>query len=180
MADPFIGEIRPWALNFAPMDWAFCNGQTIAIQQNTALYAILGVTFGGDGKNNFMLPNLQGRAPMHYGAGPNLTTRALGEVSGASTVTLTSAQIPNHTHDLTAQNLDGNTAVPTAGFVAKTTEQGSRGRQALNSYCAATNLTPMAAAAVSGVGSGQAHDNMQPYLTINMCIALYGIFPPRS
>lgn len=180
MADPFIGEIRPWALTFAPIDWAFCNGQTLAISQNSALFAILGTTFGGDGKNNFMLPNLQGRAPMHYGTGTGLTARPLGEALGAATVTLTSAQIPNHTHDLTAQNLDGNNTVPTSNFVAKTTEQGPRGRIALNSYCTATNLTAMAATAVQGVGGGQSHDDMQPYLAINMCIALYGIFPTRS
>jgi microcystin-dependent protein len=162
------------------MDWAFCNGQTMAIAQNSALFAILGTTFGGDGKNNFMLPNLQGRAPMHYGSGPGLTPRTMGDAVGAATVTLTNAQIPSHTHNLTAQNLDANTAVPTAAFVAKSTEEGARGRQAMNSYCPAANMTAMSPTAVQITGGGQLHDNMQPYLTINMCIALNGIFPTRS
>lgn len=180
MADPFIGEIRPWALNFAPMYWAFCNGQLMNIAQNSALFAILGTTFGGDGKTTFGLPNLQGRAPMHYGAGPGLTPRTLGQSLGATTETLTLNQIPNHTHNLTAQNLDGNSPVPAANYLAKSTEQGARGRQALNTYCPAGAMTPMSASAVQITGGGLAHENMQPFLAINMCIALQGIFPPRG
>jgi microcystin-dependent protein len=180
MADPFIGEIRPWALTFAPYQWAFCNGQLIAISQNSALFAILGTTYGGDGKTTFGLPNLQGRAAMHYGAGPGLTPRDLGEVLGSPNVTLDLTGIPNHTHNLTAQNVDANSAVPTSNYLAKSNEEGARGRQPLNTYVPPSGMTPMSPTAVQITGGGQPHENMQPYLAINMCIALYGIFPSRG
>lgn len=179
MADPFIGEIRPWALNFAPYGWAFCNGQLLAIAQNTALFAVLGTTYGGDGKNNFGLPNLQGRAPMHYGAGPGLTTRALGESGGAVNTTLTSTQLPIHNHNVTAQNVNANLTTANNQFLANALEVGPR-TVPFNSYGPASSLTPMATSSVQTVGGGQSHENMQPFLSINMCIALQGIFPVRS
>lgn len=180
MAEPFIGEIRPWALNFAPRGWAFCNGQLLPISQNTALFAVLGTTYGGDGKSTVGLPNLQDRAPMNFGAGPGLTSRKLGQVLGTTDVTLTEAQLPAHTHTLTAQNLDANSAAPAGQFLAKSNVEGSRGRVAYNTYSPPAAQTSMAAAAIGTAGGNQSHENMQPYLAINMCIALVGIFPSRS
>ena len=180
MAEPFIGEIRPWALNYAPYGWAFCSGQIMPIAQNTALYSILGITFGGDGRTTFGLPNLQGRAPMHYGSGPGLTHRALGELDGAATVTLTSEQMPLHNHNLTAQNVDANSAAASNQFLAKSNQPGPRGPVAYNTYASAATLSPMSNTSVQSVGGGQSDENMQPYLTVNMCIALEGVFPSRS
>ncbi|MCU0285664.1 MAG: tail fiber protein [Acidobacteria bacterium] len=181
MADPFIGEIRMWALNFAPYGWAFCNGQILPIAQNSALFAILGTTYGGDGKSNFALPNFQGRAPMHYGAGPGLTARALGESSGVTTVTLTSVnQLPTHNHYLMAQDTNANSATASQQFLAKSVVVTPRGTTPYSTYGPVNTMSPMANQCVETVGGQQAHNNMQPYLPINMCIALTGVFPPRG
>lgn len=180
MADPFIGEIRPWALNFAPMGWAFCDGQLVPLAQNQALYAVIGTIYGGDGVNNVGLPNLQGRAPMQFGQGNALTPRTIGQAYGVSTVTLTEAQTPSHVHTLTAQNLDGNSVAPAGEFLAKSNMEGPRGKVAYNTYAPPAVQTPMASSALGAVGGNQPHDNLQPILSINMCIALEGEFPVRT
>lgn len=180
MAEPFIGEIRPWALNFAPRGWAFCDGQLLPISQNTALFSVIGTIYGGDGRATVGLPNLQDRAPMHFGRGPGLTDRVIGAKLGSSTVTLTEAQIPSHTHTLTAQNLDANSAAPANQFLANSNAEGPRGRVAYSTYAPPAAQTPMSNTAITPTGGGQAHENLQPYLTINMCIALVGVFPSRS
>ena len=170
MADPFIAEIRILPTNFAPKGWAFCDGQILPISQNTALFSLLGTTYGGDGKSNFALPSLQGRAPMHPGQGPGLTLHDLGEAGGEETVTLTQAQMPNHTHPLMADSGLPTTGNPTGAVLASPA--------ALRKYSAALDLEPMAP--VASTGGGQAHNNMQPYLTLSFCIALQGVFPPRG
>jgi microcystin-dependent protein len=168
--DPYIGEIRIVGFNFAPRGWAFCNGQLLSIVQNTALFSILGTTYGGNGVTTFALPNLQGRVPMHPGAGPGLTPRVLGETSGTANVTLISTQLPAHTHQALASGNDADTASPfnaawgTAGTVQ---------------YRPDSN-TLMNAAALASAGGNQPHNNLQPYLTVNFVIALVGVFPPRS
>jgi microcystin-dependent protein len=172
MSDPFVAEIRIFAGNFAPRGWAKCEGQTLPIAQNTALFSLLGITYGGDGKTTFALPNLRDRVPMHTGTGPGLTPRQLGENGGAETVTLLESQIPQHTHtaygtgsDATAQSLQGN--VPATGGE--------------NAYSiAGTRITvAMSPQALSPTGGSAPHNNLQPYLVLNFIIALEGIFPPR-
>jgi microcystin-dependent protein len=170
MADPFVAEIRILTTNFAPRGWAFCHGQLLPISQNTALFSLLGTTYGGDGKSNFALPNLQGRAPMHPGQGPGLALHDLGEVNGAETVTLTPAQMPSHTHQLTADSGAPTTGNPTNAVLASPA--------ALRKYSAALDLEKMAP--VGAAGGSQPHNNRQPYLTLNFCIALQGVFPPRN
>jgi microcystin-dependent protein len=180
MAEPFIGEIRPWALNYAPMGWAFCNGQLMQAAQNQPLFAVIGITYGGNGSTTFNLPNLEGRVPMHFGQGNGLTPRGIGQTYGVSTVTLTESQTPSHVHTLTAQDLDGNSTAPGGNFLAKSNAEGPRGKVAYNTYAPPAVQTPMASTALGAVGGNQAHDNVQPILAVNMCIALIGIFPVRS
>ena len=180
MAEPFIGEIRPWALNFAPRGWAFCDGQLLPISQNTALFSVIGTTYGGDGRSTLGLPNLQDRAPMHFGRGDGLTNRSLGQVLGTSTVTITEAQMPMHNHGLVAQNLDANSTSASGQFLAKSNTEGPRGKVPYSTYAPPPAQSQMASVAIGGVGGNLAHDNLQPYLTINMCIALAGLFPSRS
>ena len=178
MSNPYIGEIRIFAGNFAPRGWAFCDGQVLPIAQNTALFSIIGTTYGGDGRTTTGLPNLQGQAPMHPGRGPGLTSRRLGQRVGAETVTLTEAQIPNHGHTLRAST----TAAP-FGASETLTNNSSFGKVTGGSaYRSDTtaNLVNLASAAVSTTGGGQAHANMQPYLTLNFIIATVGLYPSRS
>lgn len=173
MSEPFIGEIKILPYTFAPKGWAYCNGQLLAISQNQALFSILGTTYGGNGINNFALPNLQGRVPLHAGTGPGLTPRSLGEASGSGAVSLTVSQIPFHTHTLSVGNVPGTQRNVNNAYPA---QAGS-----LESYQENTTpLVPMNAAAVANTGGGQPHTNMQPYLGINYCIALVGIFPSRN
>ena len=177
MSEPFIAEIRIFAGNFAPRGWAFCNGQLVPVSQNTALFSLIGTTYGGDGRTTTALPNLQGRAPMHPGRGPGLTAKRLGERGGVETVTLTVAQMPNHNHTVEAVArsqfvTSGNSLTPAGNFLAPP--------QTGNAYVNATNLTDMASQAVATTGGSQAHNNMQPYLTINFIIALVGLYPSRS
>jgi microcystin-dependent protein len=173
MADPFVAEIRIFPFNFAPTGWAWCNGQILPISQNTALFALLGTTYGGDGKSTFALPNLQGSAPMHPGQGPGLSLHDLGETGGSDTVTLLESEIPAHSHALTASQAEAGVASPSGQLVAA----GS----GLNMYApaagATTQLNPSAAAPAGG---DQPHNNMQPFLTFYFCIALQGVFPPRG
>ena len=172
MSEPFIAEIRIFAGNFAPRGWAFCNGQLLPIDQNTALFSLIGTTYGGDGRTTTALPNLQGRAPMHPGRGPGLTARRLGEAGGSETVALNQAQVPAHTHTIAASSRPGDLADPAGRSLAR-----SRGGKA---YHAPETLVPMADQAISPTGSSQPHNNMQPYLAINFIIALTGLYPSRG
>ena len=173
MADPFVAEIRIFPFNFAPQGWAWCDGQLLPLSQNTALFSLLGTTYGGNGKSNFALPDLQGRAPMHPGQGPGLSLHDLGEQGGSETVTLLESEIPAHTHTLrasTADLADTNVPSPSASFA-----QSAGG--ALYRTAGDTQLAPEA---LAPAGGAQPHNNMQPYLTFYFCIALQGVFPPRS
>jgi len=171
--DQFVGEIRLFAGNFAPKDWAFCNGQLLPISQNTALFSILGTMYGGDGKTTFALPNLQGTAPMGQGQGPGLTNRVQGSKVGTSTVTLLTNQIPAHTHTPNASTAIANLPDPTNNVWGSELPSGQK------PYAATAN-TPMNPLALSVTGGTQPHNNTQPYLALNFIIALYGIFPPRG
>ena len=173
MSDPFIAEIRIFAGNFAPRGWAFCDGQLLPIAQNTALFSLIGTTFGGDGRSTTALPDMKDRAPMHPGRGPGLTPRRLGEKVGASTAALTEAQLPSHSHNYGTTTAPGSSTLPMNNAL----NSRSVGR---NIYAAGAPDTVMNAGAVSNSGGGQAHNNLQPYLGINFIIALVGLFPSRS
>ena len=180
MADPYIGEIKMFGGNFAPRLYAFCDGQLLVISQNTALFSILGTTYGGNGTTNFGLPNLQGRAAMSAGDGPGLTPRSLGEIGGEPAVTLNTTQIPSHNHQMRCNEAAGDAASPgnaTFGLV------GGRGRPPFYANIApppVSDSIPMAPQAIGNTGGSQAHNNMQPYLAVNFIIALQGVFPPRN
>ena len=175
MADPFVAEIRIFPFNFPPKGWAWCNGQLMPISQNTALFSLLGTTYGGNGKSNFALPDLQGRAPMHPGQGPGLSLHDLGESGGSETVTLLESEIPAHTHGLMATNEDGTQGTLVQGI----TVASSVGGQLYQSNTSA-NLGAMNPTSLSPAGGNLPHNNMQPYLTCYFNIALQGVFPPRS
>jgi microcystin-dependent protein len=173
MANPFLAEIRIFPFNFAPKGWALCDGQILPISQNTALFSLLGTTYGGDGKSNFALPNLQGSAPMHPDQGPGLSLHVLGETSGSDTVTLLQSEMPAHTHGVQASTTpDQLTPVNNAWA------SGQKGFG--NFYAPPGNNVNMSPAATSPAGGGHPHNNLQPYLTLNFCIALQGVFPPRT
>ena len=175
MSEPFTAEIRIFAGNFAPRGWAFCDGQLLPISQNTALFSLIGTTYGGDGRTTTALPNLQGRAPMHPGRGPGLTSRRLGEKVGVETVTLVEAQIPSHTHTARATTTAADTGLP-----SNTTAFGrSFGGQAYQTDTS-SNLVDLASSTLATTGGGQAHTNVQPYLTLNFIIALVGLYPSRG
>lgn len=174
MSDPFIAEIRIFGFNFAPRGWAFCNGQLLPISQNTALFSLIGTTYGGDGRTTTALPNLQGRFPIHTGNGPGLTPRNLGARGGSETVTLTTNQMPNHGHNLQAVGDEVADANNPGGNLYATADAGNA---YVNSVSA---LVPMSPSMVSSVGGSEAHTNKQPYLTLNFCIALTGVYPSRS
>jgi microcystin-dependent protein len=174
MADPFVAEIRIFPFNFAPKGWAWCDGQLLPLSQNTALFSLLGTTYGGNGKSNFALPDLQGRAPMHPGQGPGLSLHDLGETGGSETVSLLESEIPNHSHNLMAQSIPlGGSASP-AGNSFNRPASG-------NLYSASNaNLVQMAGEALAPAGGDQPHNNLMPYLTFYFNIALQGVFPPRG
>lgn len=176
MATPYVGEIRMFAGNFAPRFNAFCNGQLLAIAQNTALFSLLGTTYGGNGQTTFALPNLLSRAPMHFGNGPGLTPRSLGETGGAETVTLSTAQIPAHTHQASGLAANGSQGSP-AGATWATL---GTGRTPPPLYAPAPGNTTMNPLALAQTGGGQPHNNMPPFLAINFIIGLQGVFPPRN
>ena len=167
MAEPFLAEIRIMSFAFAPKGWALCNGQVLPINQNQALFALLGTTFGGDGRVTFALPDLRSRTPIHVGNG-----HALGEKAGEPTHTLSVAELPRHTHVAAALDAQATTPVPNGNLLAI-----ANGGAV---YGGATNPTPLAPATIANVGGGQAHSNLQPFLTLNFCIALQGIFPARN
>lgn len=170
MSEPFIAEIRIFAGNFAPRGWAFCNGQLLPISQNTALFSLIGTTYGGDGRSTTQLPNLQGRAPMHPGRGPGLTTRRLGESGGVETVTLSEAQMASHDHAAQASEEDGRFLTPENMYLGA----GS------TIYATGTSNATLADQTLLDTGGSQPHDNLQPFLTINFIIALIGLYPSRS
>jgi microcystin-dependent protein len=176
MADPFVAEIRIFPFNFAPKGWAFCDGQLLPLSQNTALFSLLGTTYGGDGKSNFALPNMQGNAPMHPGQGPGLSLHDLGETGGSQTVSLLESEMPSHPHSLIAQVPPADTNLPTANVLARASVGG------VNPYQppAGAPLVMMSPNALTPAGGDQPHNNMQPYLTLSFCIALQGVFPPRT
>ena len=175
--DPFIGEVRMFAGNFAPRGWAFCDGQVLPITQNTALFSLLGTAYGGDGRTTFGLPDLRGASPVGFGQGPGLTWLARGDRVGQPTVTLTSSALPAHTHALAATDGTGTSDNPSGAVWA----QSRRGRARERLYApAASPSVAMASSAAAPVGDGQPHENMPPYLAIYFIIALQGIFPPRS
>jgi microcystin-dependent protein len=170
---PFLGEIRLFGFGFAPKGWAFCDGQILPISQNSALWSILGVTYGGDGKSTFALPNLQGQAAMHPGQGPGLSLHDLGESAGSETVTLVESDLPSHAHQWTACPDPAAERTPGGALLARPLGGD------LYTFDT-TQIVQMAPNAVSvQPGGGQPHNNMQPYLTLNFCIALEGIFPAR-
>lgn len=172
MSEPFLGEIRVFGFGFAPKGWALCDGQLLSIQQNTALFSILGTTYGGDGKTNFALPNLQGSVVVDAGSGPGLTPYNPGESGGATTVTLTTQTMPSHNHPANCNSGNGNQIAPGGNFWAAETG-------GTNVY-AGSGTAQMAGGALSPAGAAQPHSNLQPYLVLNYCIALVGIFPVRQ
>jgi microcystin-dependent protein len=173
--DPFVAEIRIFPFNFAPRGWAFCDGQILPLSQNTALFSLLGTTYGGDGKSNFALPNMQGNAPMHPGQGPGLSLHDLGETGGSETVSLLESEIPSHAHALTANSNPGNVKLPGAAVTFARS-----GGAAANTYIPPASLVNMNDNVLAPAGGDQPHNNMQPYLTLNFCIALQGVYPPRT
>lgn len=175
MTDPFLAEIRMFAGNFAPAGWALCNGQLIPISQNTALFALLGTTYGGDGRITFGLPDLQGVAPMQQGQGAGLSTRSLGETSGQPSVTLQTSQLPAHTHQVNAVDASGDATTPNNALWASP----MLGRIGTNMYSNATPDQMMNPMSTAITGGSQPHNNMPPYLCVTFIIALQGIFPQR-
>jgi microcystin-dependent protein len=173
VADPFVAEIRIFPFNFAPKGWAFCAGQLLPLSQNTALFSLLGTTYGGDGKSNFALPNMQGNASMHPGQGPGLSLHDLGETGGSETVTLLESEIPSHPHNLMATAVTGTQSLPTSNSISRVS--------GATPYLAPAGapLVSFSGQAVTPTGGDQPHNNMQPYLTLNYCIALQGVFPAR-
>ena len=180
MSSPFLAEIRIFACNFAPTGWAQCNGQLLPLSQNTALFALLGTTYGGNGQTNFALPNLEGAVPVHHGQGPGLSLWDLGQSQGVDTVTLLTSEIPVHTHSAQANTINATTADPTGNVLARGNFnfQGSTGSVPLYSNTAPNTAMNFSALAVGG--GDQPHNNLSPYLVNNYCIALQGIFPARN
>ncbi len=166
---PYIGEIRPFAFNFPPRGWAQCNGQLLPINQNQALFSILGTTYGGNGTTTFALPDLRSRAPVHWGAGVTL-----GQTGGAESIALTTATMPAHAHAVMASADLANNTSPSGNVMA------AKPRGGANVYAGATDLTALAPATGGVTGGGQPHSNLQPSLCVNVCIALQGVFPSRS
>jgi microcystin-dependent protein len=183
MADPYLGEIKMFGFNFAPLGWAFCNGGTLPISSNSALFALLGTTFGGNGTTTFGLPDLRGRFPMHFGNGPGLSGRVMGEVGGSESTTLVATNLPPHTHSISAtgampcSNGPGNADDPTTKIPA-----GSATDENYTVPGSATGtMAPLTVTGTSGsTGAGAAFTNMPPFLAVNFCIALQGIFPSRA
>jgi microcystin-dependent protein len=172
--DPFLGEIFQAGFNFPPVGYAYCNGTLLSIAQNTALFSLLGTTFGGDGVTNFALPNLQSRVPLHFGQGPGLTPYNLGEVGGVEGVTLTINQMPSHNHPANASTTRGNAATPAGNMVW------ARSSGADGIYQNGGPNTPLSPQAIGFAGGNQPHENRMPYLALNFYIALQGIYPARD
>lgn len=175
MADPFVAEIRIFPFNFAPQGWALCNGQLLPISQNTALFSLLGTTYGGDGRTTFALPNMQGNAALHPGQGPGLSQYFLGQTGGSETVTLLQSEIPSHTHTMRANDSDGTSPTPAANV-----SSAPGADRDIFWYKGGPPNATMNPNAAGVSGGNQPHNNMMPYLTLNYCIALQGVYPPRS
>jgi microcystin-dependent protein len=175
MSNQFLAEVRIFPFNFAPYGWAFCDGQILPISQNTALFSLLGTTYGGDGRTTYALPNMQGRAPMHPGQGPGLTLHDLGEAAGTTTVTLLSTEMPSHGHALNSEaRLPANVAAPSPTMAFSLT---NLGKPYQASVTANTTMDP---STIGPTGNNAPHNNMMPYLTFNFCIALQGMYPQRG
>jgi len=174
MADPFVAEIRIFPFNFAPRGWAWCDGQLLPLSQNTALFSLLGTTYGGNGKSNFALPDLQGRAPMHPGQGPGLSLHDLGETGGSETVSLLESEMPAHAHLVKVGTENGDVQTPNPTVILTRSSDGA-------AYNASNSgLVAMAPEIIAPAGGDQPHNNLMPYLTFYFCIALQGVFPPRG
>ncbi|MFN2588459.1 MAG: phage tail protein [Actinomycetota bacterium] len=172
MAQPFVGEIRIFAGNFAPVGWELCNGQLVPISENEALFQLIGTTYGGDGEETFGLPNLQSRLPIHQGQGSGLSSRTLGEMAGVESVTLTTQQMPAHTHPMIASLNAGASSNPGGQVLAAGTN--------VQFFRAIAPNTPMASNVIAPVGGSQPHENLMPYLCVNFIISMFGIFPRFS
>ncbi len=170
MSEPFLAEVRMVGFNFAPRGWAFCDGQILPINQNQSLYSLLGTTYGGDGRTSFALPDLRGRTPIHVGRSNGGDNHTLGQKGGEETHTLSAAEMPQHLHSWRAADADGDTPIPLNNVLARY----------LNGYRDAQDLVEPRAGTLTNVGGGQAHNNMQPTLAVNFCIALRGLFPSRN
>jgi microcystin-dependent protein len=173
MADPFVAEIRIFPFNFAPKGWAWCDGQLLPLSQNTALFSLLGTTYGGDGKSNFALPDLQGSAPLHAGQGSGLSLYDLGQQGGSDTVSLLESEIPSHTHQLMASSDPADLNQPSA---ARSLARSGNGF----AYIPGAPNATLAPEALAPAGGDQPHNNLMPYLTFYFNIALQGVFPPRT
>ena len=172
MSEPFVGEIRMFAGNFAPAGWAFCDGQLLAISQNDTLFSLIGTIYGGDGSTTFALPDLRGRLPIHSGAGPGLSMQQLGEKAGEEKVTLTVNQLPSHSHEFRVSTSSGTENNPEGAFVAASAN--------VRTFRPATADTNLNASTVSNTGGSQSHTNLMPYLCLSFIIALFGIYPSRT
>jgi microcystin-dependent protein len=178
MTQPFIGQVQAFGFGFAPRYWAQCNGQTLSIQQNAALFSLLGTMYGGNGTSTFQLPNLQSRVPMHYGTSPGGDTYVQGETDGVENVTLTITTLPMHSHTFVGASANANQIVPAPGQALATAARPSGTADSF--YGPDATPQPLNPGSISPAGGNQPHTNLQPYLTINWCIALYGIFPSRG
>jgi microcystin-dependent protein len=182
MSNQYVGEIRPFGFTFAPRDWAFCDGALQSIANNSTLFAVIGTTYGGDGQQTFALPDMRGRAPMHQGTGPGLTTRVIGQSFGTANVTLLQSQMPAHIHTINA----AQTATHGEGLLTGTPNSSaylSNVSGTTKGYHGTATVPPLVAfspKAISINGGSQPHDNLQPLLAVNYCMALFGIFPTRN
>lgn len=173
MGQPYIGEIRMFGGNFAPAGWMFCQGQTLPISENDALFTLIGTTYGGDGQETFNLPDLQGRLPLHAGKAPSGNqTYQLGETGGVESVTVTTQQLPNHNHGLIASSSIGSLPTAQSNLLAKLTN--------IDLYSGDSTDTPLAASAITPTGGSQPHENLQPYLCVSFIISLFGVFPSQT
>lgn len=172
MGQPYVGEIRMFAGNFAPLGWLFCEGQLLPISENEVLFQLIGTTYGGDGQSTFGLPNLASRIPIHMGTGPGGTTYQIAQMAGTEAETLTVQQIPSHTHPALASSTGQQQSPANAVLAAATSTQGG-----IRIYNATTPTTPLHPSAISSSGGSQPHDNIQPFLCLNFIISLFGIFP---
>jgi microcystin-dependent protein len=172
MPEPYVGEIRMFAGNFPPAGWMLCQGQTLAISENDVLFQLIGTTYGGDGQETFNLPDLQSRVPIHMGTGADGINYQIGESGGVETVTLTTNQIPNHTHTMIATGNLGSANTPAGNILAQCT--------GVKMFTSTNPTTPLNASTVLPVGGSQPHENIQPYLVINFIISLFGVFPTQT